>query len=95
MRSKNNRYQTSCCLTGKYGKISQASGGRSKKSGHLTVVAEKRRFPAFQVQKGQKMGLRDGSSFQAGCRGFESRLPLHPNLVAMKMKSFMAERAGS
>ena len=66
--------------------VKQVAGGQ--KSGHLTV-AEKRRFsPAFQVQKGQKIGLRDGSSFQAGCRGFESRLSLHTNLVAMKSETF-------
>ena len=42
---------TGCCLPGRYGKIGQASGGRCRKTSHLTV-AEKRRFsPAFQVQK--------------------------------------------
>ena len=74
--------------------VKQVTGGQ-KKSGHLTVVVEKKRFPAFQVQRGQRMGLRDGSSFQAGCRRFESHLPLHKNLVAMKKKSFMAKRMGS
>ncbi len=33
-------------------------------------------------------------AFQAGCRGFESRLPLHTNSVAMKTESFHGLRNG-
>jgi hypothetical protein len=33
-------------------------------------------------------------AFQAGCRGFESRLPLHTNLVAMKNEAFHGRKSG-
>jgi len=59
-----------------------------QKSGHLTAAEERQFSPAFQAQKGQEMEFRDGSYFQAGCRGFESRFPLHTKLVAMKGKTF-------
>jgi hypothetical protein len=87
-------YQTNCCLTDKYGKISQASGGRGREIGHLTAAEERRFPPTFQVQKGQKMEFGDGSSFRAGCRGFESRFPLHTKLVAMKGETFHGQKGG-
>ena len=34
-------------------------------------------------------------AFQAGCRGFESRLPLHISLIAVKVKRLAAEKMGS
>jgi len=68
-----------CCLSGKYGKIGQASGRRWEKTGNLAGKQERRFSRAFQIQKGQKMGLSDNPSFQAGCRGFESHLPLQLN----------------
>lgn len=61
---------------------------RGQRSGYLTVTEKRRVSPTFQVQKGQKMKFRDGSSFQAGCRGFQSRFPLHTKLVAMKGETF-------
>jgi hypothetical protein len=66
--------------------VKQVAGVRE--SGHL-ISNRKRRFsPAFQVQNVRKTGLSRSYSFQAGCRGSESRLPLHANSVAMKSETF-------
>jgi hypothetical protein len=41
------------------------------------------------------MGLSGSYSFQAGCRGFESRLPLHANLVANEKFHFSLAKEGA
>jgi hypothetical protein len=72
--------------------VKQVTGGQ--KRAVIWLLWKEAVFPAFQVPKGQKMGLSDGSSFQAGCRGFESRLPLRANFAAMKNETFHGRKSG-
>ncbi|MBI4217163.1 MAG: RelA/SpoT domain-containing protein [Chloroflexi bacterium] len=56
----------------------QASKWREGKQNRSSDSLRKKAiFSTFQVQKAGKTGLSDSPSFQAGYRGFESRLPLH------------------
>jgi len=50
--------------------------GRYRENGYLINNGKSRSSPAFQVQKVRRTGLSDSYSFETGCRGFESRLPL-------------------
>jgi hypothetical protein len=73
--------------------VQQVTGGQKRALIWLLLWKEAV-SPAFQVQKGQKMGLRDGSSFQEGCHGFESRLPMRANFISMKNETFHGRKSG-